>query len=52
MTHAVLNALIRPLVEPSLPRWLEAEWFTTTAELMEMAPRASSRLKVCEHLRQ
>ena len=40
MTHAVLNALIRPLVEPSLPRWLEAEWFTTTAELMEMAPRA------------
>jgi phosphoglycerate dehydrogenase-like enzyme len=40
MTHAVLNALIRPLIEPSLPRWLEAEWFTTPAQLMEMAPRA------------
>ena len=40
MTHAVLNAMIRPMVEPSLPRWLEAEWFSSTAQLMEMAPRA------------
>lgn len=40
MTHAVINALIRPLVEPQLPGWLETEWFTTVDELMDMAPRA------------
>ena len=40
MTHAVLNAMIRPLIEPRLPGWVEAEWFTTPAELLALAPRA------------
>ncbi len=40
MIHAVLNALVRPLIEPGLPAWLEVEWFGSAEALIEMAPRA------------
>ena len=33
MTKAVLSALIRPLVEPRLPDWVEPHWFASTDEL-------------------
>ncbi|MEP2235424.1 MAG: D-2-hydroxyacid dehydrogenase [Alteripontixanthobacter sp.] len=34
MTKATLSALIRPLVEPRLPDWVEPHWFASTEELM------------------
>ena len=37
---AVLTGLIRPLVEPRLPDWLEAHFFTTKHEAMGLAPAA------------
>jgi phosphoglycerate dehydrogenase-like enzyme len=37
---AVLNALARPLLEPHQPDWLEARYYTTTAELLALAPEA------------
>ncbi|WP_370178040.1 D-2-hydroxyacid dehydrogenase [Alteriqipengyuania sp.] len=40
MTTAVLSALIRPLVEPRLPDWVEPLWFTSQEEAIELAPRA------------
>ncbi len=40
MTKAVLSALIRPLVEPRLPDWVEPHWFMTKDEALEMAPDA------------
>ncbi|PKB25069.1 phosphoglycerate dehydrogenase-like enzyme [Novosphingobium kunmingense] len=40
MTVAVLSAMTRPLVEPHLPDWVEARWFATTEELMDMIPDA------------
>ncbi|MEY2943204.1 MAG: hypothetical protein RLY97_1218 [Pseudomonadota bacterium] len=40
MTIAVMNAMIRPLIEAELPDWIEPLWFTTSAELFAMAPRA------------
>ena len=40
MTKAVMSALIRPLVEPRLPDWVEAHWFMTTEQALEMAPEA------------
>lgn len=40
MTVAVLNALLRPMIEPRLPDWVRPHWFTTTDELMALAPRA------------
>jgi len=40
MTIAVLSALIRPLIEASLPDWLDVRWYTTTEELFELAPEA------------
>ncbi len=39
-TVAVLNALIRPLLEGHLPDWLEPRWFTTSEELIALAPQA------------
>ena len=33
MTKVVLSALIRPLVEPRLPDWVEPHWFASTDEL-------------------
>jgi len=40
MTKAVLSALIRPLVEPRLPDWVEPLWFASIDELYELAPEA------------
>lgn len=40
MTTAVLSAMIRPLVEPRLPDWVEPHWFVSPEEAVEMAPRA------------
>ncbi len=39
-TIAVLSAMARPLIEPHLPDWVEACWFTTTEELFDLAPEA------------
>ena len=40
MTKAVMSALIRPLVEPRLPDWVEPHWFLTKEQALEMAPEA------------
>ena len=40
MTNALLSALIRPLVEPRLPDWVEPQWFMTKEQALEMAPHA------------
>ncbi|QZD92310.1 D-2-hydroxyacid dehydrogenase [Qipengyuania xiapuensis] len=40
MTKAVMSALIRPLVEPRLPDWVEPMWFMTKEQALEMAPEA------------
>ena len=40
MTTAVLSALIRPLLEPRLPEWVEPKWFMSKKEALELAPLA------------
>lgn len=40
MTTAVLNALLRPLLEPRLPDWLTVRWYTNKAEAFAYAPDA------------
>jgi phosphoglycerate dehydrogenase-like enzyme len=40
MTKAVLSALIRPLVEPRLPDWVEPMWFMSKEQALEFAPQA------------
>ncbi len=40
MTKAVLSAMIRPLVEPRLPGWVEPLWFASREEALELAPQA------------
>lgn len=40
MTKAALSALIRPLIEPLLPDWVEPHWFATHEEALEAAPQA------------
>ena len=40
MTKAVLSALIRPLVEPRLPEWVEPHWFASKDEALKLAPEA------------
>ena len=40
MTKAALSAMIRPLVEPRLPEWVEPLWFASIDELYELAPEA------------
>lgn len=40
MTIAVLSGLIRPLVEPRLPEWVEPRWFTSREEALDLAPQA------------
>ncbi len=39
-TIAVLSALIRPLIEPRLPDWVEPHWFMTKEEALALAPQA------------
>lgn len=40
MTIAVLSGLIRPLVEPRLPEWVEPRWFMSKEEALKLAPTA------------
>ena len=40
MTKAVLSAMIRPLVEPRLPEWVEPLWFSSKEQALEFAPQA------------
>ena len=40
MTVAVFNAMIRPLLAPRLPDWVEPHWFASGDELMALAPGA------------
>lgn len=40
MTKAVMSALIRPLVEPRLPGWVEPLWFMSKEQALEFAPEA------------
>ncbi len=40
ITVAVINGMLRPLLEARLPDWIEPRWFTTTEELMGLAPEA------------
>lgn len=40
MTIAVLPEAARALLEPGLPDWIEARWFTTADELVALAPDA------------
>ena len=39
-TVAVLNAMLRPLLEHRLPHWVEPRWFATSEELLALAPEA------------
>lgn len=39
-TLAVLSGLIRPLVEPRLPEWIEPRWFMSKEQALELAPEA------------
>lgn len=40
MTIVVLSGMIRPLVEPRLPEWVEPRWFMSREEALELAPQA------------
>ena len=40
MTVAVLNAILRPMLEPRLPGWVEPRWFANSEELKSLAPEA------------
>ena len=40
MTVTVLNALLKPLLEPHLPSWVDARWYATKAEAVALAPLA------------
>ena len=39
-TIAVLSALVRPIIEPRLPDWVEPHWFASTEELFDLVPNA------------
>ena len=40
MTVTVLNALLKPLLEPHLPSWVDARWYSTKVEAVALAPLA------------
>lgn len=40
MTVIVLNALLKPLIEPHLPDWAEVRWYKTKEEAFALAPEA------------
>lgn len=40
MTRIVLNALLKPLIEPHLPEWAEVRWYRTKEEAFALAPEA------------
>jgi phosphoglycerate dehydrogenase-like enzyme len=39
-TKLVMAGLVRPLIEPRLPDWVEPHWFMTKEEALEVAPLA------------
>lgn len=39
-TTLVASALVRPLLEPRLPDWIEPHWYTSKEEGIALAPRA------------
>jgi phosphoglycerate dehydrogenase-like enzyme len=39
-TKAVFSALIRPLLEPRLPDWIDPHWFMSKDEALALAPQA------------
>ena len=40
MTIAAMSGMIRPLIEPRLPEWVEPRWFMTAEEARAVAPEA------------
>ena len=40
MTVAVLNAMLKPLLEARLPGWVEVQWYGSKEEACALAPRA------------
>lgn len=40
MTVTILSALVRPLVEPHLPEWVDARFYKSVDEMLELAPEA------------
>lgn len=40
MTVTVLNALLKPLLEPHLPEWVDARWYANKDEAFALAPLA------------
>jgi phosphoglycerate dehydrogenase-like enzyme len=40
MTVVVLNALLRPLLEARLPEWVDARWYSSKDEAVDLAPEA------------
>ena len=40
MTITVLNALLKPLLEPRLPDWVDARWYASKDEAFALAPLA------------
>lgn len=39
-TIAVLNAMLKPMVEARLPEWVDVRWYTTKEEAIALAPEA------------
>jgi phosphoglycerate dehydrogenase-like enzyme len=39
-TNLVMAGLVRPLIEPRLPGWVEPHWFMTREKALELAPLA------------
>ena len=40
MTITVLNAMLKPLLEPRLPGWVDARWYASKDEAFALAPQA------------
>lgn len=40
MTVAVLNAVLKPLIESRLPDWVDVRWYATKQEAFDLAPQA------------
>ena len=40
MTVTVLSAMVRPLVEPHLPEWVDARFYSSVDQMLELAPHA------------
>ena len=40
MTVTVVSAMVRPLIEPHLPEWVDARYYTSVEEMIELAPQA------------